>query len=191
MLQKKWHHTLGPGGYQVGRPKWDLAKEQMIVAGVTPSTLNWPERCRTWFYAHGRKLDHQTWLVLEKASLKGVDVALLVAIEEAQTGAFTPNRENEELTRALGNPVHLGRTRGKAVVPWYEGFADWNTDYRSRARKKKQEEQKRKLEEEQRKKEGDRLQGLVSRHAELALAFQRQQQQTDSLSEERGSQHRQ
>ena len=88
---------------------------------------------------------------------------------------FTPNRENDELTRALGNPEHPGRTRGKGVVPWYEGFSDWNADYRSRARRKK-------LEEEQRKQEVERLQGLESAHADLALKFQRQQQQIDSLS---------
>ena len=64
---------------------------------------------------------------------------------------FTPNRENDELTRALGNPEHPGRTRGMGVIPWYEGFSDWNDDYRSRARKKMEEEKKRKLEEEQRK----------------------------------------
>ena len=81
--------------------------------------------------------------------------------------------------RALGNPEHPGRTRGKGVVPWYEGFSDWNTDYRSRARRKK-------LEEEQRKQEAERLQGLEARNADLALKFQRQQQ-VDSLSQERGS----
>ena len=111
---------------------------------------------------------------MKKASLKGANDKLLVAIEEARTGVFTPNRENDELTRALGNPEHPGRTRGKGVVPWYEGFADWNDDYRSRARKKMEEEKKRKLEEEQRKQEAERLKGLESAHAELALQFQRQ-----------------
>ena len=55
-----------------------------------------------------------------------------------------------------------------------------------------EEEKKRKLEEEQRKKEADRLQGLESAHVELALAFQRQQQQQiDRISQGRGSQQRQ
>ena len=96
-------------------------------------------------------MDPKTCQVLKKASLKGVEDKILVAIEEARWGEFTPNRENDELTRALGNPKHPGRTRGKGVIPWYEGFSDWNDDYRSRARKKMEEEKKRKLEEEQRK----------------------------------------
>ena len=66
-------------------------------------------------------------------------------------GMFTPNRENDGLTRTLGNPEHPRRTRGMGVIPRYEGFSDRNDDYRSRARKKMEEEKKRKLEEEQRK----------------------------------------
>ena len=97
-------------------------------------------------------------------------------------GVFTLNRGNDELTRALGNPEHPRRTRGMGVIPWYEGFSDWNDDYRSRARKKMEEEKKRKLEEEQRKQDAERLQGLEARHADLALKFQQQQQQIDSLS---------
>ena len=79
-----------------------------------------------------------------QASLKEASGTLLVAIEAARTGVFQPERENDELTRALGNPEHPGRTRGKGVVPWVEGFADWNVSYSSRARKKKQEEDKKK-----------------------------------------------
>src|SRR3990170_7087805 len=108
----------------------------MNAAGVTPVTFSWAPRCRTWFYAHGGKLDPETGLIMERASLKKAQDDLLVAIEEARTGVFTPNRENDELTRALKNPEHPGRTRGKGVIPWFEGFADWNADYRSRARKK-------------------------------------------------------
>ena len=90
----------------------------------------------TWFYAHGGELDPKTGNVSTRASLKGADDAILVAIEEARTGVFQPNRENDELTRALGNPEHPGRTQGKGALPWYEGFSDWNTDYRTRAGKK-------------------------------------------------------
>ena len=94
-------------------------------------------------------MDPTTGEVRLKACLNGADDAILVAIEEARTGVFEPNRENDE--RALGNPEHPGRTRGKGAIPWYEGFSDWNTDYRTRARRKIAEEKKRKMEEEQRK----------------------------------------
>ena len=55
-------------------------------------------------------LDPKTGQVSKKASLKGANDKLLVAIEEARTVVFTPKRENDGLTRALKNPEHPGRT---------------------------------------------------------------------------------
>jgi hypothetical protein len=104
---------------------------------------------------------------MERASLKEASDTLLVAVQDARTGKYKPDRENDELTRALKNPEHPGRTQGKGVVPWFEGFADWNATYRSRARKKQEEE-------EQRKQEADRLQLVESKHTELERAFLRQ-----------------
>ena len=80
----------------------------MIAAGVTPKTLGWPDRCRTWFYAHGGMLDPKTGEIIEQASLKEASDALLEAIKEAQTGPFQPERENDELTRALKNLEPIG-----------------------------------------------------------------------------------
>ena len=38
-------------------------------------------------------------------------------------GSFVPDREHDILTKALGNPEHPGRTRGKdSKVPWKTGF---------------------------------------------------------------------
>ena len=122
--KKTQFHRLGPGGYAVAMPKWDKSEQEMEDAGVTPVTRSWPPRCRTWFYAHGGALDPKIGLVSKKASLKGAEQKLLDAIEDARKGVFMPNRENDELTRALGNPEHPGRTRGMGVIPWYEGFSD-------------------------------------------------------------------
>ena len=59
---------------------------------------------------HMGAFDPKTRKVLKKTSLKGAEEKLLVAEKEALTRVFTPNRENDELTRALGNPEHPGRT---------------------------------------------------------------------------------
>ena len=89
---------------------------------------------------------------------------------------FEPNRENDELTRALGNPEHPGKTRGMGAISWYEGFSDWNANYITRARRKIAEEKQRKMEEEKRKLDYERLQGLEASQAELVVKFQRQQE---------------
>ena len=56
----------------------------------------------------------------------------LQVIQAAAEGTFQPDRERDELTYALGNPEHLGRTRGRGVVPWKYGFRDYIESYRSR-----------------------------------------------------------
>ena len=71
------------------------------------------------------------------------------AIQAAAEGTFQPDRERDELTYALGNPEHPGRTRGKGVVPWNYGFRDYIESYRSRQKRKNDErEHLRRLEEQ-------------------------------------------
>ena len=58
-------------------------------------------------------------------------------IEVAQQGTFVPDREKDELTMALGNPEHPGRTRGTpGSIPWKVGFPDAG-GYKSQERRKK------------------------------------------------------
>jgi hypothetical protein len=68
-------------------------------------------------------LDPATGKIIALASLEKASEELLKAIKAAQEGEFHPDRENDELTRVLGNPEHGGQTRGVGVVLWYEGFA--------------------------------------------------------------------
>ena len=149
----------------------------MLAEGVIPATRDWPQRSKNWFYAHGGKLDPVTGKIIEKANLKKASDALLQAIEDAQKGLFQPERENDELTRALGNPEHGGRTRGKGVVPWVQGFSEWNDTYRSRQRKKKQD--------------AYRLQKIETKNEELERMFKRQQEQLEKNSQERAPSPRQ
>ena len=48
------------------------------------------------------------------------------AMRRTEEGTFQPNRENDELTYALGNAEHTGWTRGVGVVPWKYGFSGRN-----------------------------------------------------------------
>lgn len=71
-----------------------------------------------------------------------LDLALKLqqAHKEVVQGSFVPDRENDELIRALGNKEHPGRTRGIGLVPWVLGFIDDAATYRSRARSNAQRE---------------------------------------------------
>ena len=61
------------------------------------------------------------------------------AREEADSGVFKPNREKDELTYALENPKHGGRTRGYGAIPWLQAFPTDKDTYRSCQRKKDEE----------------------------------------------------
>jgi len=56
-----------------------------------------------------------------------------------QSGEFRPNREQDELTYALENPEHDGRTRGYGAVLWLYSFEADQETYRSHQRKKDKE----------------------------------------------------
>jgi hypothetical protein len=61
-VDKKYHHTLGPGGYETAIPKWDKKEEEMIAKGITPEPIRdeWEMRARNWFLAHGGSYNELT-----------------------------------------------------------------------------------------------------------------------------------
>ena len=65
---------------------------------------------------------------------------LVEAIKEVQEGSFHPDRENDELTKALKNMERPGQARGFGPsVLWKTGFSGDDDTYRSHSRSKKQQ----------------------------------------------------
>ena len=58
-------------------------------------------------------------------------------MRDAQEGKIKFNRENDALTKALGNPEHGGRVRGMGHIPWKIGFSQNDDPYGYRSRKRK------------------------------------------------------
>jgi len=109
VAKKKYHHVTGSGGYKVARAMWDKAENDLLAKGIQPATLNWPERARTWFFGHGGTLDPETGkCVYTKEQLETPLIKIQEAIKDVQGGRFQPDREKDELSRALGNPEHPG-----------------------------------------------------------------------------------
>ena len=121
--KKKLHHRMGSGGYLVARPKWSKTENDLVHKGIEPETINWPDRCRTWFFGAGGTLDHVSGKCVWTDEQMRIPVKRLQHyIDVAQQGTFVPDRENDELTMALGNPEHPRRTRGTpGSVPWKAG----------------------------------------------------------------------
>ena len=138
--KKEHHYRTGLGGNLKARPLWDKAESDLIAKGVEPETLNWPNRCRTWFFEVGGTLDPVTGkCVWMSEQLQILVTKLQDYIAAAQEGMFIPDRENDELTMALGNPEHPGRTRGTpGFVVWQVGFPNVG-GYKTQERRRKVE----------------------------------------------------
>jgi hypothetical protein len=109
--KKKYHHTLGPCGYKRAEPKWDMQEAALREKGIEPEIEQWPRRSRNWALAHGAIYDERTGKLVQKKKQIAEPLGELVkTIAEVQEGIFQPDRENNELTKALKNKEHIGRT---------------------------------------------------------------------------------
>ena len=54
-------------------------------------------------------------------------IELITAYEETAARTFHPDRENDQLTRALGKKEHPGHARGTGGMTWKDGFASGAT----------------------------------------------------------------
>ena len=98
---------------------------------------------------------------------------LVAAKDETQKGTFQPQRENDELTRALKNPEHSGRARGIGVVPWKVAWARDSSYKTHRKSKAEQEEKFRAIQEEMNRKYASlesQMEARVNEAVQLALS---------------------
>ena len=111
----------------------------MRAQGIIPATKNWSRRSRNWILGHGSSYNEEIGeLVHNNEKIIVAHKDLVEAIEEVRAGKFHPDREKDELSKALKNKEHTGRTRGLGPnFPWKIGFPEDVDTYRSRSRSKK------------------------------------------------------
>jgi hypothetical protein len=108
--KKEYRHVLGPGGYKSAVHKWDVMENELRNKGITLGTEGWLKRAKHWWYGHGGSLDPTTGECVYQKKTFTPTTKLVKAMEDAQAGLIWVDRENDELTHALGNPEHIGRT---------------------------------------------------------------------------------
>jgi hypothetical protein len=117
-------------------------EDDLIAKGIIPETLKWNDRSRDWFYRHGGKLDSEGKCVYPKKHDEDplpID-ALRSASKDIEEGRFHPEREKDELTRALGNDEHPGQTRTTpGSKPWKLGFPVERKIFPDRSRQRRKE----------------------------------------------------
>ena len=85
------------------------------------------------------------------------------AVKDIEEGRFVPDRENDELTRALGNKEHIGRARGfYGSPPWGIAFPKESKKFpdRSHQRRKEREEAEKAAAAAEKAADADRLRAL-------------------------------
>ena len=132
---------MGSGGYRVALPKFEKLAADLREKGIIPGTHDFPRRSRNWLLGHGATFDAEGNLIMS-LKIKAPFEALVKVFKEVEAGEFKPDRENDELSKALGNPEHGGWTRGRGRYPWCFGFKkqDCVYPYRSRERGKRRKE---------------------------------------------------
>jgi hypothetical protein len=106
--------------------------------GIPLVTEGCDKRAKNWWYGHGGSLHLGTGRCVHRNKVFTPTDALVKAMVDADAGKIKFNRENDQLTLALGNPEHPGRTRGKgACLLWKEEFslAEDPNSYKSHKRK--------------------------------------------------------
>lgn len=137
--KKEYHQRVGSGGYASQRPKWERAEQELRDRGIPIQTEGWDLRAKTWFYGIGAKLDLETGLCIFPKDILAKPVnELIKAYEETAAGTFHPDREKDQLARAIGKPEHPGLARGTGGMTWKDGFAEHHDSYRWRGRKEKE-----------------------------------------------------
>jgi hypothetical protein len=79
--------------------------------GIQTEIEQWPKRSRNWTLGHGAVYDERTRkLVQKKKQIAEPLKELINTIAKVQEGKFHPDRENNELTKALKIKEHIGQT---------------------------------------------------------------------------------
>ena len=70
----------------------------MLSKGIHPFSIDWPERSKNWFFAHGGSLDPETGEPIVGGTIREAARRLFDIVDASASGAFVPNREKDELT---------------------------------------------------------------------------------------------
>ena len=83
-------------------------EQDLFDRGIIPTTIDWPDRSKNWYYAHRGNLSHEDRTLIFNETIRQKALRLIQNIEDAKAGKLKVDRENDELTLALKNPERPG-----------------------------------------------------------------------------------
>jgi hypothetical protein len=112
----------------------------LVQRSVTLQTDGWDPRAVRYLLGRGDYYNPDGSLGFRNHVAEELGCKIQEAHKAATTGAFAPDRENDELTRALGTKEHPGCTCGTGNVPWGVAFHEHLGTYMSHGRRNAQGE---------------------------------------------------
>nr|ABA94307.1 transposon protein, putative, CACTA, En/Spm sub-class [Oryza sativa Japonica Group] len=126
-------HRLGTGGYTGKQAEWDKEDEAAAESNTPQVLADIPvQRARNWARTRVKKNSDGT-LSFPNPEDQAVyqKIVELNAERQASQEVCPQKREDDILTKALGNEEHRGRTRGiGSNVPWKFGFPQYAWQYK-------------------------------------------------------------
>jgi hypothetical protein len=109
--KKNVHHPrLGPSGYD-GKEEQFRKMEQEAEASRNTEVMKLKPRIKRWIFVRSVE-ESGSSLKFAKPKTEEAVSRILKYVEDKEKSTFTPSRERDELSLALGNPKHTGRIRG-------------------------------------------------------------------------------
>src|SRR5437868_9752317 len=105
-------HTMGSSRYARKIPIWRKEIEDAINASKEIPYANLDERTKNWMLSRRSTSSSCAELSFNKPKMTEVVKKFAEIQAQVTQGSFVPDRENDILTKALGNKEHPGRTRG-------------------------------------------------------------------------------
>ena len=109
------HHRLGPDGYY-GKEQQFRKMEEEVAASGSFSLSGLKVRSRNWILGRSTSIEASSGLKFNNPETEQAISKILKYAKNKQNGSFKPSKERDELSLALGNSKHTGRTRGLGKI---------------------------------------------------------------------------
>jgi hypothetical protein len=128
--KNKFRYKLEPGGYKAAMLKWAKKEQELHETGIPDSLEGCMVRTRNWIWGRSRTYDSR-WLITSSSEVTSVVEKAKTLTTKEKTGDFKSQWERDQLSAALKNEEHCGRTRTiSSIASWKDGFVDLSHMYK-------------------------------------------------------------
>jgi hypothetical protein len=110
-------------------PKWAKKEQELRDTGILDPLEGCIVCTRNWIWGHS-PTDNSEWLITSSFELTNVVEKAKTLAAKEKTSEFKSQRERDQLSAALENEEHRGRTWAiSSIASWKEEFADESHRY--------------------------------------------------------------